>query len=103
MHDKHNFINDFFLSLRAMSIGLKSFKLNKYFSGFLSFSIGVWFILQTIINIGSVIGILPTKGLTLPIISYGGSSLITISIAIFLLIRIDYENRLSTIQAFKRF
>lgn len=83
-----------------MQISLDSFKINKYFSGFLSCSIGICFFLQTIINIGSIIGILPTKGLTLPIISYGGSSLTVTTIFIFLLLRIDYENRLSKIQAF---
>lgn len=83
-----------------MSIGFNSLNLKKYFSGFLACSIGIWFSLQSIISIGSVIGVLPTKGLTLPLISYGGSSLVVMSISIFLLLRIDYENKLSTIQAF---
>lgn len=84
-----------------MSIGLHAILLDKLFSGFLACAIGIWFSLQEIINIGSVIGILPTKGLTLPIIGYGGSSLITVSISIALLLRIDHENKLSELQAIR--
>lgn len=90
----------FFLSLRGMSIGINSFKKNQHFSFFLAFSISIWFFLQTTINIASVIGLIPTKGLTFPIISYGGSSLIITSSAIFILLRIDYENKIYGIQAF---
>lgn len=85
-----------------MKISFNSFKKEKYFSSFLSNFIGIWIFIQTLINVGSVIGILPTKGLTLPLISYGGSSLVVFSFSIFLLLRIDYENRISEIQAFKR-
>lgn len=90
----------FFLSLKGMLIGQNSFKKNKYFSSFLAFSISIWFFIQTTINIGSVIGLIPTKGLTFPVISYGGSSLIITSSAIFILLRIDYENKIYGIQAF---
>ncbi|WP_261979641.1 cell division protein FtsW [Buchnera aphidicola] len=92
----------FTISLRAMYIGKQSLEQQKIFSGFLACSIGIWFSFQTLINVGAVTGILPTKGLTLPFISYGGSSLIVNSIAIFFLLRIDFENRLRTIQAFPK-
>ncbi|WAI18620.1 MAG: cell division protein FtsW [Buchnera aphidicola (Acyrthosiphon caraganae)] len=92
----------FTLSLRAMYIGERSLEKKQIFSGFLACSIGIWFSFQTSINVGAVTGILPTKGLTLPFISYGGSSLIINSIAIFFLLRIDFETRLRTSQAFLR-
>jgi len=92
----------FLISFRAMYIGQKSFEKKKNFSGFLSCSIGLWFSFQTLINIGAVTGILPTKGLTLPLISYGGSSLIINLIAIFILLRIDFEIRLREHQAFPK-
>ncbi|QCI25434.1 cell division protein FtsW [Buchnera aphidicola (Sitobion avenae)] len=92
----------FSLALRAMYIGQKALEKEQIFPGFLACSIGIWFGFQTLINVGAVTGILPTKGLTLPFISYGGSSLIINSIAIFLLLRIDFEIRLKTSQAFPR-
>ncbi|QCI20365.1 cell division protein FtsW [Buchnera aphidicola (Brachycaudus cardui)] len=92
----------FFISFRAMYIGKKSLEKKQIFSGFLACSIGIWFSFQTLINIGAVTGILPTKGLTLPLISYGGSSLVMNYIAIFFLLRIDFETRLKESQAFPR-
>ncbi|AEO08023.1 cell division protein FtsW [Buchnera aphidicola] len=92
----------FIISFRALYIGQKSLEIKQIFAGFLASSIGIWFSLQTLINISAVTGILPTKGLTLPFISYGGSSLIINSIAIFFLLRIDFERRLRTSQAFPR-
>ncbi|QIQ41601.1 MAG: cell division protein FtsW [Buchnera aphidicola (Aphis urticata)] len=89
----------FIISFRAMYIGQKSLEKKEIFSGFLACSIGLWFSFQTLINIGAVTGILPTKGLTLPLISYGGSSLIVNLIAICILLRIDFESRLSENQA----
>lgn len=90
----------FIISFRAMYIGQKSLSKREVFSGFLACSIGLWFSFQTLINIGTVTGILPTKGLTLPFISYGGSSLIMNLMAICILLRIDFEIRLSESQAF---
>ncbi|KIE64177.1 FtsW/RodA/SpoVE family cell cycle protein [Candidatus Riesia pediculischaeffi] len=59
-------------------------------------------IVQSIINIGSAVGILPIKGTTLPIISYGGSSKLATCTKIAVLLRIDFETKMRKIQAFKR-
>ncbi|VAW62532.1 Cell division protein FtsW [hydrothermal vent metagenome] len=61
------------------------------FASYLSYGIGIWLGLQAFINIGVNMGVLPTKGLTLPLMSYGGSSLIVVSASIGLLLRISYE------------
>ncbi|XBC42542.1 MAG: putative lipid II flippase FtsW [Buchnera aphidicola (Meitanaphis elongallis)] len=83
-----------FISLRALRIGKQAIQNNDTFSGYFAFSIGIWLTSQTLINIGTTVGILPTKGLTLPLISYGGSSLIIISISIAILLRIDFETKI---------
>ncbi|MBF1994279.1 cell division protein FtsW [Serratia symbiotica] len=90
----------FFVAFRAMSIGRRALASDQRFSGFLACSIGVWFSFQALVNVGAAAGLLPTKGLTLPLISYGGSSLLIMSTAIVLLLRIDYETRLAKAQAF---
>ncbi|CAI2101141.1 MULTISPECIES: cell division protein FtsW [Serratia] len=90
----------FFVAFRAMSIGRRALEIDQRFSGFLACSIGVWFSFQALVNVGAAAGMLPTKGLTLPLISYGGSSLLIMSTAIVLLLRIDYETRLTKAQAF---
>lgn len=90
----------FFVAFRAMSIGRRALEIDQRFSGFLACAIGVWFSFQALVNVGAVAGMLPTKGLTLPLISYGGSSLLIMSTAIVLLLRIDYETRLTKAQAF---
>ncbi|PKH22724.1 cell division protein FtsW [Enterobacterales bacterium CwR94] len=92
----------FFVAFRAMSIGRRALEIDQRFSGFLACSIGVWFSFQALVNVGAAAGMLPTKGLTLPLISYGGSSLIIMSTAIVMLLRIDYETRLAKAQAFVR-
>ncbi|NLS43692.1 cell division protein FtsW [BEV proteobacterium] len=92
----------FFVAFRAMSIGKRALEIDQRFSGFLACSIGIWFSFQTLVNVGAAAGMLPTKGLTLPLISYGGSSLIIVSTAIVLLLRIDFETRLTKAQAFTR-
>ena len=92
----------FFVAFRAMSIGRRALEIDQRFSGFLACSIGVWFSFQALVNVGAAAGMLPTKGLTLPLISYGGSSLLIMSTAIVLLLRIDYETRLEKAQAFVR-
>ncbi|HGM5087598.1 MULTISPECIES: cell division protein FtsW [Serratia] len=90
----------FFVAFRAMSIGRRALEIDQRFSGFLACAIGVWFSFQALVNVGAAAGMLPTKGLTLPLISYGGSSLLIMSTAIVLLLRIDYETRLTKAQAF---
>nr|WP_146863065.1 cell division protein FtsW [Aliivibrio fischeri] len=84
----------FALVLKALFIGRKCLQHDQRFGGFLAFGIGIWFAFQTLVNVGAAAGIVPTKGLTLPLISYGGSSLIIMSVAVSLLIRIDHECRL---------
>ena len=90
----------FFVAFRAMSIGRRALEIDQRFSGFLACAIGVWFSFQALVNVGAAAGMLPTKGLTLPLISYCGSSLLIMSTAIVLLLRIDYETRLTKAQAF---
>ncbi|MBG2875117.1 cell division protein FtsW [Proteus alimentorum] len=92
----------FFIAFRAMQIGRRALILDQRFSGFLACAIGIWFTFQSLVNVGAAAGMLPTKGLTLPLISYGGSSLIIMSTAIVMLLRIDYETRLAQAQAFVR-
>lgn len=86
------------LVTRAMVIGSRALHQNHSFSGYLAYGIGIWICFQTVVNIGVCAGMLPTKGLTLPLISYGGSSLIIMSMAIALLLRIDHELRMDNIQ-----
>lgn len=92
----------FFVAFRAMWIGRRALMINQRFSGFLACAIGIWFSFQALVNVGAAAGMLPTKGLTLPLISYGGSSLLVMSTALILLLRIDYETRMEKEQAFTR-
>lgn len=64
------------------------------FQAFLAQAISLWFLIQALVNAGVVFGALPTKGLTLPFISYGGSSIVVSCIAVAVLLKIDYENKL---------
>ncbi|UBX49381.1 cell division protein FtsW [Providencia alcalifaciens] len=92
----------FMLAFRAMMIGRRALLTNQLFGGYLACAIGIWFTFQALVNVGAAAGMLPTKGLTLPLISYGGSSLLVMSAAIAMLLRIDYETRLEKAQAFVR-
>jgi cell division protein FtsW len=56
--------------------------------------IGLWIAIQALINMGVNMGVLPTKGLTLPLLSFGGSGIVANCIALAILLRVDYENRL---------
>jgi cell division protein FtsW len=87
---------EFILVYRAFSIGKKALALKTplVFPGYVAIGIAIWFFFQTAVNIGAASGIAPTKGLTLPLVSYGGSSLISIAIAVALLLRIDFERRI---------
>ncbi|HED17504.1 MAG TPA: putative lipid II flippase FtsW [Gammaproteobacteria bacterium] len=77
---------------RAIRIGVQAERKGLLFSAYLSYGIGAWLGLQAFVNIGVNMGVLPTKGLTLPLMSYGGSSLVITAIAIGLLLRIAYES-----------
>lgn len=81
------------LVLRALSIGKQARDLDLTFNAFVAKGIGVWIGIQSFFNIGVNIGLLPTKGLPLPLMSYGGSAVGVMLLCITLLLRIDYENR----------
>ncbi|OCG02147.1 cell division protein FtsW [Gilliamella sp. wkB112] len=89
----------FFLTFKALAIGYRALNEGLQFSGYLACQIGIWFGFQTFVNVGVTSGMLPTKGLTLPFISYGGSSLIVMSVAVAILLRIDFEFRQKQAQA----
>lgn len=82
------------LTYKAIRISQQSLQLEQRFKGFFAFGIGILIFFQGFVNLGMTLGLLPTKGLTFPLISYGGSSLMMMSVAIAVLIRIDHENRL---------
>ena len=78
-------------SWRTFSIGLRAVEMRRYFAGFCAFGVGLWISLQSFVSIGVNLGLLPTKGLTLPLISSGGSSVLVTCMAIGLLLRVSYE------------
>ncbi len=81
---------------RAFVIAHAALQQGQRFAAYLGYGIGMLFSLQSLINIGVNMGVLPTKGLTLPFLSYGGSSLVVMCLALGLLLRIDLETRRST-------
>ena len=78
---------------RAFKIGKQARDLELHFNSFIAIGIGVWVAVQSFINIGVNISLLPNKGLTLPLVSYGGSSLVIMIVAFTMLLRVDFENR----------
>lgn len=88
-----------FIVARAFMVGGRSIKQGLPFGGYLAYGIGLWFGMQAFINIGVNMGLLPTKGLTLPLMSYGGSSLISTLVTLALLLRVGIELRLATVSA----
>ena len=82
-----------FVSVRALYIGLWAEKAKQFFSAYVAYGLAFLWIGQVLINIGVNIGLLPTKGLTLPFLSYGGSSLVICCISLALLLRIEWERR----------
>ena len=78
---------------RAFSVGRQSASLERYFAALVAQGIAVWLAVQAFINMGVNMGLLPTKGLTLPFLSYGGTGIVVNCIAVAVLLRIDYENR----------
>lgn len=81
------------LVIRAFSIGKLARDSGQYFGAYVAQGIGMWLGIQSFFNIGVNVGILPTKGLTLPLMSYGGSAVIVMMVCMGLLLRIDYECR----------
>ena len=90
------------LAMKALKIGRTALLRSKFYEGYMACGIGIWFSFQTVVNVGAAAGMLPTKGLTLPLVSYGGSSLIAITMAVAILLRIDFERRLDTSHVISR-
>jgi len=76
---------------RAFAIGLMAERLDKKFSAFIAYGLGIWFAFQSFVNMGVNMGALPTKGLTLPLMSYGGGSMIVMCCAMAMLYRVNSE------------
>ncbi|MEY3124774.1 MAG: hypothetical protein RLZZ573_1294 [Pseudomonadota bacterium] len=81
------------LTRRIMHIGRQAIALDRVFAGLVAQGVGIWMGFQSFINMGVNLGALPTKGLTLPLMSYGGSAILINLIAIAVVLRIDCENR----------
>jgi cell division protein FtsW len=81
------------MTRRIMHIGRQSIALDRVFAGLTAQGVGIWIGFQAFINMGVNLGALPTKGLTLPLMSYGGSAILMNLIAIAVVLRIDYENK----------
>jgi len=86
-----------FIVARAFAIGRQAAQLDRHFPALVAQGIGIWLGVQTIINMGVNMGVLPTKGLTLPLLSFGGSGIAANCCALAVLLRVDWENR----QAFR--
>ena len=84
------------LIYRAFAVGREAMMREKYFPALVAQGIGVWLSVQAFINMGVNMGVLPTKGLTLPFLSYGGSGIIVNCVAVAVLLRIDAENRVNS-------
>jgi len=82
-----------FLVHRAFAVGRQAASLERYFAALAAQGIGVWLAAQAFINMGVNMGLLPTKGLTLPLLSFGGTGIVVNCIAIAIVLRIDWENR----------
>ena len=83
----------YWLVKHAFEIGRQAIALDLTFAGLVAKGIGIWLGVQAFINMGVNLGLLPTKGLTLPLMSYGGSGVLLNCIGLAILLRIDYENR----------
>jgi len=81
------------LTWRAFAIVNQAARLERYFSALVAQGVGLWIGTQAAINMGVNMGVLPTKGLTLPLLSFGGSGIVANCCALALLLRVDYENR----------
>ena len=83
----------FWLTRRIFHIGRQAIALDRVFNGLLCQGIGIWLGAQAFINMGVNLGVLPTKGLTLPLMSYGGSAILMNLVAMAMVLRVDIENR----------
>ena len=81
------------LLFRAYAIGRQAARLQRPFAALVAQGVGIWIGVQAFINIGVNMGVLPTKGLTLPLLSFGGSGIVANCMALAILMRVDYENR----------
>ncbi|MDR6843133.1 putative lipid II flippase FtsW [Pseudoxanthomonas sacheonensis] len=79
------------LAGRAFHLGLRCVEMRRHFAGYCAFGIALWISMQSFVSIGVNLGLLPTKGLTLPLISSGGSSVMMTCVAMGLLLRVSYE------------
>jgi len=84
----------FWIVKRSFDIGRQAIAMDQIFAGLVAKGIGIWIGVQVFINMGVNLGLLPTKGLTLPLMSYGGSGIVFNCIGMAILLRIDYENRI---------
>ena len=82
-----------FVVHRAFAVGRQAASLERYFAALVAQGIGLWLAVQAFINMGVNMGLLPTKGLTLPFLSFGGTGLVVTCVAVAILLRIDWENR----------
>jgi cell division protein FtsW len=87
---------------RIMVIGIMAHRNNRPFAGFVAYGIGLWLGLQAVVSIGVNLGVLPTKGLTLPLISSGGSSMLMTIFALGIVLRIKYELDRDNVQYFRK-
>ena len=83
----------FWLARRIFSIGRQAIAMDRLFAGLFAQGIAIWFAGQAFINMGVNLGVLPTKGLTLPLMSYGGSAILMNLIALAIVVRVDIESR----------
>jgi cell division protein FtsW len=83
----------FWLVRRCFEIGRQAIALDRFFAGLVAQGVGLWLGVQAFINMGVNLGLLPTKGLTLPLMSYGGSAILVGCVAIAVVLRIDFESR----------
>jgi len=83
----------YWLVKRAFDIGRQAIAMERIFAGLVAQGIAIWIGVQAFINMGVNLGLLPTKGLTLPLMSYGGSGILINCVGLAILLRVDYENR----------